>query len=105
MKINKLWFFIPFIMVAGCSIHKNEPTYKALPYQESMIGLQDLQSRTLVYCYASKAYTVEQCARKFEEKGFVRLTNIPRFPAQYDTLKADTYPTRRWRKDEKIPRW
>ena len=67
--------------------------------------MQNLKTRVLVYCYKSEQVSVEQCAQTFEKKGYVRLTDIPRLSAEYDFLKSDTYPTRRWRKDEKIPRW
>ena len=105
-KINKFWLLVPFLMLSGCSlIERNDPVYKILPYQEDMIGLQDLKTRVLVYCYNSEYVSTEQCADEFDKRGFVRLTDIPRLPAEYDTLKSNTYPTRRWRKDEKVPRW
>lgn len=74
-------------------------------YEENTVVLQNLKTRTLVYCYNSEEVSADECAEKFEKDGFVRLRDIPKFPAEYDFLKADTYPTRRWRKDEKIPRW
>ena len=105
-KLNKLWLLMPLLVIAGCSVFSyTKPTYQVLPYQENMIGLQNLNTRVLVYCYNSEHYTAEQCADEFENRGFVRLTNIPRFTAEHDYLKSDTYPTRRWRKDEKAPRW
>ena len=39
------------------------------------------------------------------KKGYVRLREIPYKPADYDFLKTDTYPTRRWRGGELTPRW
>jgi len=105
-KMNKLWFLVPLLMLSSCAgIQTDEPVYEVLPYKEDMIGLQNLDTRVLIYCYPSDYYTAEQCASEFESRGFVRLTDIPRLAAEYDYLKADTYPTRRWRKDEKIPRW
>ena len=105
-KFKKCWLLVPLFMVFGCSyIQTRQPVYKILPYQEDMIGLQNLETRVLVYCYNSDEITTEECAQEFEKRGYVRLTDIPRLAAEYDYLKSDTYPTRRWRKDEKIPRW
>lgn len=103
-KFNRL--LIPLLMLSGCfNYEKETPTYDVLPYHEDIIGLQNLESRIIVYCYNSATVTTEQCAKEFENRGYVRLTDIPRLPAEYDFLKSDTYPARRWRKDEKIPRW
>ena len=80
----------------------------AIKHTGVTIGKEELENarKTLdAYCYSSPSYTAEYCAKEFEGKGFVRLTDVPRLPAEYDALKADTYPTRRWRKDNKIPRW
>lgn len=105
-KLNFSWLLLPLIMLSGCVNYENEtPVYRILPYQDDMIGLQNLETRIIVYCYNSATITTEQCAREFENRGYVRLTDIPRLPAEYDYLKSDTYPTRRWRRDEKIPRW
>ena len=69
-KINKFWLLVPFLMLSGCSlIERNDPVYKILPYQEDMIGLQDLKTRVLVYCYNSEYVSTEQCADEFEKRG------------------------------------
>lgn len=105
-KMNKLWLLVPLFSLFGCYSADNEiPAFEVVPYKEDMIVLQNLKTRVLAYCYSSPSYTAEYCAKEFEGKGFVRLTDVPRLPAEYDALKADTYPTRRWRKDNKIPRW
>ena len=72
---------------------------------ENLIVLQNLNSRVLVYCYTSERNPAEYCAQQFEKKGYVRLREIPYKPADYDFLKTDTYPTRRWRGGELTPRW
>lgn len=69
------------------------------------IGLQNLRSRTIVYCYNNQNYTAEQCASYYEAQGYTRFRNIPSRAAKYDTLTVDTYPTRRWRNGEITPRW
>ncbi len=108
MKIfNKTAFFACFLLAGCAGGNKTEeiPTYYILPYQEEMIVLQNLKTRVLVYCYSSAETTAAECADRFAKQGFVRLRDIPSLPAEYDYLKSDSYPSRRWRKDEKIPRW
>ena len=106
--LKKILFILLLPAVFGCA-NKNDPdvigTYKVLPYEELMVVLQNLETRVMAYCYTSTQFSADECAASFERKGFVRLKDIPRLPAEDDFLKADTYPTRRWRKDEKIPRW
>lgn len=72
---------------------------------QNIIVLQDLTSRIVATCYTTADVTAETCARAFEAKGYVRLSEIPYKPANYDFLKTDTYPTRRWRGGELTPRW
>lgn len=72
--------------------------------QESLV-LQNLRSRVMVTCYSTHNVSAETCARLFEDKGYVRLGNIPYKTANYDFLRTDTYPTRRWRGNEQTPRW
>ena len=69
------------------------------------IGLQDLRSRTIIYCYNNEQYSAEQCASYYESQGYTRLRDIPSRSAKYDFLTVDTYPTRRWRNGEHFPRW
>ena len=70
-----------------------------------IVVLQNPQSRTIVECYTSERNPAEYCAEQFEKRGYVRLRDIPYKSAEYDFLKTDTYPTRRWRDGEVTPRW
>lgn len=72
---------------------------------DEAIVLQDLNSRILAYCYDSNLNSAEYCAQEFEKLGYTRLRDIPFKTADYDVLKTDTYPTRRWRNGELTPRW
>ena len=72
---------------------------------EFYIGLQDLRSRTVVYCYDNDEYSAEECASYYESKGYTQFRDIPSRSAKYDFLTVDTYPTRRWRTGEYSPRW
>ncbi len=69
------------------------------------IGLQNLQTRTVVYCYSNAQLSAEDCALHYEGLGYTRLRDIPSKTAHYDFLTVDTYPTRRWRSGELTPRW
>ncbi|MDD7313655.1 MAG: hypothetical protein PUH03_04820 [bacterium] len=69
------------------------------------IGLQNMNDRTVVYCYGNPDYSAEDCAAYYESKGFTRLGDIPTKPARFDALTVDTFPTRRWRDGELTPRW
>ena len=75
------------------------------PSNQRSVGLQDLRTRTIVYCKADSFQAAEQCADYYESQGYVRMTDIPKKTAKYDFLTVDTYPTRRWRNGEVTPRW
>lgn len=75
------------------------------PSQETEIFLQHPYTRVIARCYADTDYATDACAKEFERQGYVRFRNIPYKVARYDFLKEDTYPTRRWRKGERTPRW
>ncbi len=69
------------------------------------IALQNLNTREIAYCYSNPVTSAEACAQHYEEMGFVRFREIPYKTANYDFLKVDTYPTRRWRDSEITSRW
>lgn len=104
---------------AGCDIcnwqalfeRKPEPVafkpekFKQYVNDERSIGLQNLNNRAVVRCHDSDVHSAEECAQFFESKGYVRFKNIPYKTANFDFLKVDSYPTRRWRPDELTSRW
>ncbi len=94
-KITGLIFFGIFLSI----------TFTAQASSCSKIGLLNPYNRTVVHCYNGNSLSAEDCARNFEKKGFVRFRNIPYKTANFDFLKVDTYPTRRWRDSEITPRW
>ncbi len=79
--------------------------FKQYANDEKSIGLQNLNNRAVVRCYDSEVHSAEECAQFFESKGYVRFKNIPYKTANFDFLKVDSYPTRRWRPDELTSRW
>ncbi len=62
-------------------------------------------TRTQVFCYDQPSESAIQCAENFRAAGYVLVTDIPQVTARYDFLRANTYPTRRWRNGETVPRW
>lgn len=86
-----------FYLILAAVVHAATP--------QERIGLQNLDNREIVYCYANSRYSAEECASYFETKGYTRMTDIPYKMASYDFLTVDTYPTRRWRNGELTPRW
>ncbi len=80
--------------------------------QEDRIVLQHPLSRELVVC-DSHTFTdsgdfsceVEICARNFEEFGFVRLTNKPRFVNEDLDKSESEYPYRLYHRNDLTPRW
>ena len=94
-------------LISACSSPKEPPVeHKIVPFEgPDVIALQNLKSRVLAYCYDSSDMWAEECAVKLEQEGYVRLKDIPSSPAEFDFLKSDTYPTRRWRREDRVPRW
>lgn len=72
---------------------------------QSVILLQHQTTGKMACCRDTEDVTAEECAQALEKECFVRVQDIPYRPAKYDFLTTDTYPTRRWRDNEKAPRW
>ncbi|MDD4555965.1 MAG: hypothetical protein PHE89_01365 [Alphaproteobacteria bacterium] len=100
-------FFLAFLVTAcGSNSLKNEGSHiQTYANAVDVITLQELNTRALVNCYRSSYQSAETCAEIFEQKGYVRLKDIPHKPAKFDNLKQNTYPTRRWREGEGFSRW
>lgn len=63
-------------------------------------------TRTQVLCYDLPEESAVQCAENFQASGYVLITDIPQVTANYDFLRKNTYPARRWRGGgEVVPRW
>ena len=63
-------------------------------------------TRTQILCYDLPGESAVQCAENFRATGYVLVTDIPQVSANYDFLRKNTYPTRRWRGGgEVVPRW
>lgn len=108
LKILSL-FLIIFLSACCCDdveeIEFLRPKRTIYGNDQAYIILQQPMSRVIATCYRTEDVSAETCAKIFESKGYVRLRNIPYKTADYDFLKTDTYPTRRWRGNEDTPRW
>ena len=106
--IKNVCFLLLLAVLSGCSFQNNtqsEQPYQVQPYKQNVIALENLKTRIIAYCYASQDFSAEDCAHDLEQKGFVRLKDVPRVTADKDFLTTGTYPTRRWRETDVIPRW
>lgn len=73
-------------------------------YMPRQVVMQNLQTRVLAYCRGTDD-EMNECISRLECAGYTQLRNVPTMPAKYDILKKGTYPTRRWRNGETVPRW
>lgn len=62
-------------------------------------------TRAKVVCTDRGGDSAMRCAESWRAAGYVLVTDIPQLPASYDFLRDGTYPTRRWRNGETVPRW
>lgn len=125
MKHVKLAAFLSFLLIlsnvspasAWCDICDWKNLFKTTPKSQKAeplriisdngvsINLQNPHTRKIARCYNNNVSSAEDCARYFEQHGFVRFRDIPYKTANYDFLHVDTYPTRRWRDSELTSRW
>lgn len=125
MKTSKLGIILSFLLAAAplaaaqaaCDICDWKNLFKSEPKPQvaeplrivsagtPSVNLQNPNSRKIVRCYNNNVSSAEECARYFEQYGFIRFREIPYKTADYDFLHVDTYPTRRWRDSELTPRW
>lgn len=110
--INKttLIAIVSAAFLTACSYLEKSETAEIPPQisyanDANVISLQNLKTRTIVICRRSSYETPESCAKYFEQQGYTRFGDIPYKMAKYDRLTDDTFPTRRWRKGERTPRW
>ena len=112
MKAKRLVSIAAVFLVSTCSMFSaNNETVEIVNENQTPVNMQPviiLQHQTkgtLVCCRTTDEVTAEECAQALEKACFVRIQDLPYRSAQYDFLTVDTYPTRRWRENEKTPRW
>ena len=98
-------------LLTACVYYHDEPevgepvTNVLPPVYQDVIALENLKTHTMAYCYASAEFSAERCAEELEKNGYVKVSDIPQVPASHDFLTTGTYPTRRWRENDVVPRW
>ncbi len=80
------------------------PSVENNKYHKKQIVMQNLQTRVIAYCRGDDD-AMEECVKRLECAGYTQLRNVPTMPAKYDLLRKGSYPTRRWREGENVPRW
>lgn len=107
--LKKASLAILCVFMAACGSVQNKPSQSQVHMVETnepqSIALENLKTRVVAYCHDSALFSAEECALDMEKRGFVRLTDIPKVTADKDFLTTGTYPTRRWRETDRIPRW
>ena len=97
MKKN-VFFLILFAGLCGC-------TRIIVPGTNDTVILQHPVTREVFYCESDEYVSAAICAAELEEMGFVRLTDKSVFPGKDDMLQKGSYPPRRYRDHQNIPRW
>lgn len=108
LKTNFFLALVAFLLVSACTTgNSNEKEHMRETYanEEQVISLQHGKTRVIVNCYSSDFQPAEICAQIYEKSGYIRVRDIPVKPAEYDFLKGNSYPSRRWREGEITPRW
>lgn len=85
-------------------VERDFPQVPNNKYDANQVIMENLNTRVLAYCRGSEE-EIEACVAVLEDSCYVRITEIPHMAAKYDFLKTGTYPTRRWRNGENVPRW
>ncbi len=80
------------------------PAVENNKYPQNQVVLQNLNTRVLAYCRGTEEQ-VAYCLSRLEGSCYVRLSEVPKVTAKADELQRGTYPTRRWREGDVVPRW
>lgn len=86
------------------TVERDFPDVPNNKYDKNQVIMENLNTRVLAYCRGSEE-EIEECVSMLENSCYIRISEIPHLAAKYDMLKTGTYPTRRWREGELIPRW
>jgi hypothetical protein len=73
-------------------------------YEANQVIMENLNTRVLAYCRGSEE-EIESCVETLEASCYTRLSEVPYLTAKHDFLTRGTYPTRRWREGDVVPRW
>ena len=73
-------------------------------YPQNQVILQNLNTRVLAYCRGTEEQ-IAYCISRLEGSCYVPLNEIPKVTAKADILRRGSYPSRRWREGDVVPRW
>lgn len=73
-------------------------------YKPNQVVMENLNTRVLAYCRGTEE-EIETCVKRLQKSCYVKVSEIPYMAAKYDRVTTGTYPTRRWRNGEGVPRW
>lgn len=93
--------FLTFLLsIAGCAFQKT-------PEPPLPITLKHPWTRQIVRCPYNPQNKSQhkKCAYNLQNKGYVKIEHTSFLPAKYDFPQEGSYPSRRWRENELIPRW
>lgn len=90
--------------ISAADIEGEFPDVLNNKYYPNQVVMQNLQTRVLAYCRGNNEQIAE-CIERLECAGYTQLRNVPTMSSKYDALKAGSFPTRRWRNGETVPRW
>ena len=97
--IKKTFFGAGIALLTGC-------TQALIPQGDAEIVMQQPVTREIFVCMDTDESSADECAYAMEKKeGFVRLKDKSVFTGKDDIPRPDSYPTRRFREDQNIPRW
>lgn len=85
-------------------IERDFPLVPNNKYDSNQVIMENLNTRVLAYCRGSQE-EIEMCVATLEDSCYTRLSEVPYVAAKYDSLTTGTYPTRRWRNGQNVPRW
>lgn len=100
--MKKTAFYLTFFLFsAGLSAC----TRIIVPGTNETVILQQPVTREVYYCESDEYASAAVCAAELEEQGFVRLTDKSVFSGKDDMPQKGSYPSRRYRDNQAVPRW
>lgn len=92
------FFFIFSAFLTSC-------TRIVVPGTHETVILQHPVTREVFYCESDEYVSAAVCAAELEDEGFVRLQDKSVFAGKDDMPQKGSYPSRRYRDHQSVPRW
>lgn len=93
---------IALLLLTAC-----DSVFHVMPETPVPITLRNPWTRAVIRCPYNyyNANEHKACAYNLQSQGFERVEHTSFLPAKYDFAVEGSYPTRRWRENELVPRW